>query len=198
MSAGNFGADVFAVVAGVMPLNAVSGLNFIIAAAVIRINSVHTVHPAAALTAVKFVKVVDSFNVCAVENRGIAGFHMDLPVSRQRISKTVSPSLKDTDVFFSIIPSDGSTESLSGSSISMFCSIVPHSMSIVQVCPFSAEGISEHPGNTTVQINASIASSKAEIRRLPHEFFRLIKDKDLLIDITVFVSKLIIAACFAF
>lgn len=81
VSAGNFGADVFAVVAGVMPLNAVSGLNFIIAAAVIRINSVHTVHPAAALTAVKFVKVVDSFNVCAVENRGIAGFHMDLPVS---------------------------------------------------------------------------------------------------------------------
>lgn len=50
VSAGNFGADVFAVVAGVMPLNAVSGLNFIIAAAVIRINSVHTVHPAAALT----------------------------------------------------------------------------------------------------------------------------------------------------
>ena len=192
MSAGNFGADVFAVVAGVMPLNAVSGLNFIIAAAVIRINSVHTVHPAAALTAVKFVKVVDSFNVCAVENRGM------FRVSRQRISKTVSPSLKDTDVFLSIIPSDGSTESLSGSSISMFCSIVPHSMSIVQVCPFSAEGISEHPGNTTVQINASIASSKAEIRRLPHEIFRLIKDKDLLIDITVFVSKLIIAACFAF
>lgn len=200
VSAGNFGADVFAVVAGVMPLNAVSGLNFIIAAAVIRINSVHTVHPAAALTAVKFVKVVDSFNVCAVENRGIAGFHMDLPVScfaAENIENSLAV-VKGHGCFFSIIPSDGSTESFSGSSISMFCSIVPHSMSIVQVCPLSAEGISEHPGNTTVQTNASIASSKAEIRRLPHEFFRLIKDKDLLIDITVFVSKLIIAACFAF